>query len=137
MSELHIFGGATPKGSVRIGGNKNAALPMLAAALLAAEPVTIRNMPDILDVRTMMEIIRALGGDVKFDGTTAVIDPRGVSVTEIPRELCAKARTSILFAAPLAARYGRARLFPPGIRKVSSRLPSAPFRRSKLKTWLS
>lgn len=114
MGQLHIRGGVVPKGSIHIGGNKNAALPMLAASLLAEGPVTIRNMPDILDVRTMMEIIRALGGKADFDGQTAVIDASGVDSTEIPRELCAKARTSILFAAPLVARYGAATLYPPG-----------------------
>ena len=63
MGKLLINGGIVPHGSVRVGGNKNAALPMLAAALLTKDKVTIHNMPDILDVRTMMEIIRALGGN--------------------------------------------------------------------------
>ncbi len=114
MGQLHITGGAIPRGTVTIGGNKNAALPMLAAAMLTAEPVTLRNMPDILDVRTMMDIIRSLGGKVEYDGSTAYIDPSGVASGVIPRELCAKARTSILFAAPLAVRLGAARLYPPG-----------------------
>jgi UDP-N-acetylglucosamine 1-carboxyvinyltransferase len=87
---------------------------MLAASLLTDKIVTIHNMPDILDVRTMMDIIRALGGKVDFNNNTAVIDPSGVASSVIPRELCAKARTSILFAAPLTARLGSARLYPPG-----------------------
>lgn len=114
MGQLSVIGGVVPKGTVRVGGNKNAALPMLAASLLADAEVTIHNMPDILDVRTMMEIIRELGGKVDFDGETAVIDPRGLNSSAIPRELCARARTSILFAAPLAARCGTATLYPPG-----------------------
>ena len=114
MGQLSVYGGVVPKGTVRVGGNKNAALPMLAASLLATSPVTIHNMPDILDVRTMMEIIRELGGTVDFDGGTAVIDPRNFRSSTIPRELCAKARTSILFAAPLVARCGSATLYPPG-----------------------
>ena len=61
MGQLHITGGIVPHGSVKVSGNKNAALPMLAASLLTGEKVTIHNMPDILDVRTMMDIIRALG----------------------------------------------------------------------------
>ena len=114
MGKLLINGGIVPHGSVRVGGNKNAALPMLAAALLTKDKVTIHNMPDILDVRTMMEIIRALGGSVEFENNTAVIDSSTVATGVIPRELCAKARTSILFVAPLVARLGEARLYPPG-----------------------
>ena len=114
MGQLHITGGIVPHGTVKVGGNKNAALPMLAASLLTRETVTIHNMPDILDVRTMMDIIRALGGKVEFENNTAVIDPSGIASGTIPRELCSKARTSILFAAPLTARLGEARLYPPG-----------------------
>ena len=114
MGQLHITGGRIPRGSVKVSGNKNAALPMLAASLLTSEKVTLHNMPDILDVRTMMDIIRALGGSVEFDGSTAVIDASGVATGIIPRELCAKARTSILFAAPLVARLHEALLYPPG-----------------------
>ena len=114
MGQLHITGGIVPHGSVRVGGNKNAALPMLAAALLSREPVTLHNMPDILDVRTLMDIIRAIGGRVDFQDNTAVIDASGIATGIIPRELCAQARTSILFAAPLTARLGSARLYPPG-----------------------
>ncbi len=114
MGQLHITGGIVPNGSVTVSGNKNAALPMLAASLMSKEIVTIHNMPDILDVRTMMEIIRVLGGKVEFENNTAVIDPSGIASGVIPRELCSKARTSILFAAPLTARLGEARLYPPG-----------------------
>ncbi|MBO5923909.1 MAG: UDP-N-acetylglucosamine 1-carboxyvinyltransferase, partial [Lentisphaeria bacterium] len=114
MGQLHITGGIVPHGSVKVSGNKNAALPMLAASLLTKETVTIHNMPDILDVQTMIDIIRALGGKVDFANNTAVIDPSGINTGTIPRELCAKARTSILFAAPLVARLGEAKLYPPG-----------------------
>ena len=114
MGQLHITGGIVPHGTVKVGGNKNAALPMLAASLLTRETVTIHNMPDIIDVRTMMDIIRALGGHVEFKNNTAVIDPSGIATSTIPKELCSKARTSILFAAPLVARLGEARLYPPG-----------------------
>ena len=114
MGQLHITGGIVPHGSVKVSGNKNAALPMLAASLLTGEKVTIHNMPDILDVRTMMDIIRALGGQVEFADNTAVIDASGIATGVIPKELCAKARTSILFAAPLVARIGSSVLYPPG-----------------------
>ena len=91
MGQLHITGGIVPHGTVKVSGNKNAALPMLAASLLTRETVTIRNMPDILDVRTMMDIIRALGGKVEFENNTAVIDPAGIASGVIPKELCANA----------------------------------------------
>ncbi|MBO5721798.1 MAG: UDP-N-acetylglucosamine 1-carboxyvinyltransferase [Lentisphaeria bacterium] len=114
MGQLHITGGIVPKGSVTVGGNKNAALPMLAASLLTREKVVIKNMPDILDVRTMLDIIRALGGKADFENDCVTVDASGVVSGTIPRELCAKARTSILFAAPLVAMLGEARLYPPG-----------------------
>ncbi len=114
MGQLHITGRIVPHGTVRIGGNKNAALPMLAAALLTDDPVTIHNMPDIIDVRTMLDIIRALGGTADFADGTVVVNASKVATGDIPRELCAKARTSILFAAPLVARRGAAVLYPPG-----------------------
>lgn len=114
MQSLIIEGGAPISGEVTVGGNKNAALPMIAAALLTDEPVTLHNMPDILDVRTMLDIARTLGAECEFADNTLRMHCKDLHSTEIGRDLCARNRTSILFAAPLVARGGRAALFPPG-----------------------
>jgi UDP-N-acetylglucosamine 1-carboxyvinyltransferase len=114
MQSLRIEGGAPIRGEVVIGGNKNAALPMIAATLLTDEEVVLHNLPDILDVRSMLEIAAALGAEVDFHDHTLKIRCRNLTGTTVPRELCSKNRTSILFAAPLLARGGGATLYPPG-----------------------
>ena len=114
MSTLVIRGGKPLSGEHVVPGNKNAALPMLAAALLADGPVTLRNLPDILDVRVMAEGLRTLGATVTGDlaATHALtVDPRGLKADPVlPAEICTRIRTSFLFVAPLLARRGRIRL---------------------------
>ena len=114
MLSLEIEGGSRIAGEVTISGNKNAALPMIAAALLTPEPVTLRNVPDIRDVQSMLDIVRALGAEADFAGGELTIRAPKLSGTVVPRDLCARNRTSILFAAPLLAREGAAELYPPG-----------------------
>ena len=114
MNSVKIEGGSEIKGSVRISGNKNAVLPMIAATLLTDDEMILNNVPDILDVRTMLDIAVALGAEYDFSNNRLVISNRKVDKSEISRELCNKNRTSILFAAPLLARFGKATLYPPG-----------------------
>ncbi len=114
MKRLRIVGQTPISGEVRISGNKNAALPMIAAALLTSEPVILHNMPDILDVRSMLNIIADLGATVEFKDNVAKICAADINSAELSRESCSNTRTSILFAAPLVARCGEARLYPPG-----------------------
>ena len=114
MKRLRITGDLPVSGKVRISGNKNAALPMIAAALLTDEPVILRNMPDILDVRSMLEIAASFGATVDFKDNVATICTPSLRSCEVSREACANTRTSILFAAPLVARAGGAKLYPPG-----------------------
>jgi UDP-N-acetylglucosamine 1-carboxyvinyltransferase len=115
MSEYLIEGGVPIKGTIRASGNKNAALPCLAAALLTDEPVILRNIPDIEDVQVMMEIYTAFGGTVESIGPNAWrLCLRDVKTSEIPLEQALKIRASILFAGPLLARTGKAVLPPPG-----------------------
>ena len=114
MRTLEIEGGAAIRGEVTVGGNKNAALPMIAASLLADGPVVLHNVPDILDVRTMLDIVRELGAEVEFADHTLKIFCRKIQTNEISQALCSRNRTSILFTAPLLARTGRAVLYPPG-----------------------
>lgn len=115
MHKFVIEGGVPLSGTVRPSGNKNAALKLIAAALLTDESVTLHNMPDIADVRAMYEIVRRLGVDVEQVGdhstrihardfTTHVVDPSMASVI----------RASIVLAGPLLARLGKLELAPPG-----------------------
>ena len=114
MQSLIVEGSAPIGGRVKISGNKNAALPMIAALLLTDEETTLHNVPDILDVRTMLDIAGELGAEFTFENHTLVFRCPKVRTTKISRELCSRNRTSILFAAPLLARCGQAELHPPG-----------------------
>ena len=110
-----IEGGRPLNGRVRAAGNKNGALPILAATLLASEPVTLTNVPRIRDVESMTELLEDLGAEVEWIGTNDVrVDSRGVSKTEVDAELSSRIRASFLLAGPLLARFGHAVLPPPG-----------------------
>lgn len=114
--KLVIQGGRRLGGVHALSGNKNAALPMIAASLLASETVTLSNVPDIADVAAMLEAARTFGAKVVRDqraGTVSITAAR-LKSAKISAELSAKIRTSFLFAGPLLARLGRASLPPPG-----------------------
>ena len=127
MSSLLIEGPSKISGEVRVGGNKNAVLPMIAAAMLTDEPVILHNVPDILDVRNMLELARVLGAEVKRDGKTVEICAKNITLTDLPRNLCTAIRTSLLFAGPLAMRTGSAQLWPPGGDVIGRRRLDAHF----------
>jgi UDP-N-acetylglucosamine 1-carboxyvinyltransferase len=114
MPRFVIEGGRRLAGTYVPGGNKNAALPMLAASLLTDEPVTLHRVPRIEDVRVMLELLRALGVSVEEADTSIRLCARGVRRSRLDPALCARLRASILFAGPLIARFGRASLAPPG-----------------------
>ena len=123
MSRFVIQGGKTISGTHRVSGNKNAALPMIAASLLSAEPVTLRNVPDIADVAAMLEAAKTFGAKVSRDakeGMVVLSTPK-VKTAKIDSALAAKIRTSFLFAGPLLARVGRASLPPPGGDQIGHR----------------
>jgi UDP-N-acetylglucosamine 1-carboxyvinyltransferase len=110
-----IEGGHRLSGSIRAAGNKNAALPILAACLLTDEPVELSNVPRILDVDAMLALIRATGADADWMGPNEVrVHAAGVTTTELDEDLCNQIRASILLAGPLVARFGRAIVPPPG-----------------------
>lgn len=115
-NELTINGGRTISGLHEVPGNKNAALPMLAAALLTDEPVVLENLPLIDDVLTTVELLEALGVEVSIDRAArrATLNARRIASTTLPPELCAKVRATILFAGPLLARAGRVCISAPG-----------------------
>jgi UDP-N-acetylglucosamine 1-carboxyvinyltransferase len=115
MSEYLIEGGIPLNGTVKASGNKNAALPCIAAALLTDEPVVLRNIPEIEDVQVMLEVYAALGGAVEKLAPNAYrLSLGNIKTSEIPLEQAKKIRASILFAGPLLARTGKAVLPPPG-----------------------
>jgi UDP-N-acetylglucosamine 1-carboxyvinyltransferase len=115
MGEYLIDGGVPITGTIRASGNKNAALPCIAAALLTGEPVMLRNIPDIEDVQVMLEIFTALGGKVERPEPGLLCLSAGdLKTSEIPPEQAKKIRAAILFAGPLLARTGRVVLPPPG-----------------------
>ena len=116
MSRLVLHGRKTISGTHRVSGNKNAALPMIAAALLTSEPVTLRNVPEIDDVARMLDVAKSFGARITRDAAEAsvTIVAAKVKSARILQELAAKIRTSFLFAGPLLARLGRASLPPPG-----------------------
>jgi UDP-N-acetylglucosamine 1-carboxyvinyltransferase len=110
-----VEGGHSLRGTVRPSGNKNAALPMIAAALLGDGPSDLVNVPRIRDVELQLELVRALGAEATWTGPNAVrIDPTALESRPLDAEICARLRASILLAGPLLARFGRVTLPPPG-----------------------
>ncbi len=110
-----IEGGHALSGSVQAAGNKNAALPILAATLLASEPVELENVPRIRDVDTMLALIRGTGAEADWVGPNEVrVDASGLTTTELDEEFSNQIRASVLLAGPLLARFGTATVPPPG-----------------------
>ena len=116
LSESFVIQGGHPlSGRIRAAGNKNAALPNLAACLLTTEPVVLHNVPRIRDVETMMALIAGLGAEVEWIGENEVrVHAADVSSHELDAELSSRIRASFLLAGPLLARLGRASVPPPG-----------------------
>src|SRR3989475_44124 len=110
-----VTGGRPLKGTIRPAGNKNAALPILAATLVADGLCRIDNVPHIGDVETMLELLAHLGAAVQWTGPNSVeVDAARAEPRELDPALCARIRASILLAGPMLARFGRVHLPPPG-----------------------
>jgi UDP-N-acetylglucosamine 1-carboxyvinyltransferase len=115
MEKFVIEGGVPLSGTVVPAGNKNGALPILAATLLTDEDVTLRNVPRISDVDAMLALLASLGASVSWTSDGDVnINAAGVDHTSVDRELGEQIRASFLLAGPLLARFGRAEMPPPG-----------------------
>jgi UDP-N-acetylglucosamine 1-carboxyvinyltransferase len=115
LDKLQIRGGTPLEGEVRISGAKNAALPILAGALLADAPVTIGNVPHLHDVTTMIELLGRMGASVTVDERMRVeVDPTTTRETAAPYELVKTMRAAILVLGPLLAKHGRADVSLPG-----------------------
>jgi UDP-N-acetylglucosamine 1-carboxyvinyltransferase len=115
VDKLQIRGGVPLDGEVRISGAKNAALPILAATLLADSPVTVGNVPHLRDVTTMIELLGRMGASVTVDERMRIeVDPTTTNETSAPYELVKTMRAAILVLGPLVAKYGRADVSLPG-----------------------
>jgi len=110
-----VEGGHRLKGAIEPSGNKNAALPIIAAALLCEHPVTLDNVPRIRDTETLVELIRSVGASAEWRGRNRLaIHAKDIRSADLDPELCARIRASILLAGPLLARCGEVTLPPPG-----------------------
>ena len=114
MSRFIIEGRHPLSGVFTPMGNKNAALPMLAACVLTDEPVRLANVPAIRDVENLLALLADLGVGVERKGHEVTLCAAGLRTTELSEELCRRVRGSVLLAGPLAARHGAATLHPPG-----------------------
>jgi UDP-N-acetylglucosamine 1-carboxyvinyltransferase len=113
-ASLLIEGSVPLKGEIEVSAAKNAALPALAAALLTAAPVTLTNVPDLGDVRTMLKLLQTLGAGVSRQGRAATLTVERVASDLAPYELVSTMRASVLVLGPLVARHGSARVALPG-----------------------
>ena len=115
MDQLVIRGGRPLAGTVAAGGAKNAALPLMAACLLTAQPLTLQNVPRLMDVRTMTRLLRHVGAEVTDDGPSSLrLQAGALGTPEAPYDLVKTMRASVLVLGPLVARLGRARVSLPG-----------------------
>src|SRR3954454_1100034 len=116
LSESFVIEGGRPlSGRIRANGNKNGALPILAACLLVQDIVRLTNVPRIRDVETMVELLRDVGAEAEWEGPNEVrVDASGLDKWEVDERLSRRIRASFLLAGPLLARLGRAELPPPG-----------------------
>ena len=121
MDKFLIQGGIKLDGEVRISGAKNAALPLLAAMILADTPITLRNVPNLKDVNTLVKLIAGLGITISYEGDTVISDTSTLDNQFAPYELVKTMRASILVLGPLLARYGSAKVSLPGGCAIGSR----------------
>jgi UDP-N-acetylglucosamine 1-carboxyvinyltransferase len=115
MDKLAIVGGRALDGEVRVSGAKNAALPILAATLLAEGPVTVGNVPKLNDIATTLKLLRRMGVAADHrDDNSVVVDSAGIKEFLAPYELVKTMRASILVLGPLLGRFGHADVSLPG-----------------------
>src|SRR5207302_236982 len=116
VADVFVIEGARPlNGRIRAAGNKNGALPILAACLLTDEPVTLTNVPRIRDVETMVGLVTQLGAETEWTSANEIrVHAADLTTTEVDDELASRIRASFLLAGPLLARIGRASVPPPG-----------------------
>lgn len=114
MAYFRMSGPTTLKGDILVSGAKNAALKILPAAILAETPSVITNVPDILDIQKMIEILRSIGAEIEFFNNTVKIDPRKINSYHPDEKLIKKLRGSIVLVGPLLSKFGKAVFSEPG-----------------------
>lgn len=114
LDKLVIEGGRPLSGSIRIHGAKNAALPIMAASLLAEGKVQLRNVPRLLDIDVMLGILNRLGCSAIHKGDTVIVDTGGANTCHVPEDLMKQMRSSIFLMGPLLARFGEVCIYQPG-----------------------
>lgn len=128
MSKFLITGGKPLSGEVKLAGNKNSALKLIPAALLLDSPTTLTNVPKIRDVEVMISLLEQLGAKVTGFGTdTITIDPTTLNSYELDSSLSSKIRASVVLAAPLLVKFGKAVITPPGGDQIGERLLDTHF----------
>ena len=127
MSKFIVTGGRKLEGKIKLSGNKNSALKLIPAALLAESPTTLTNVPDISDVTVMLDLISRLGVKVTRKDHQVTVDPQGLSSFDPDPDLSAKFRASVVLAAPLLVRFGKAVVTPPGGDQIGERLLDTHF----------
>jgi len=127
MSKFLVTGGRKLEGEIRLSGNKNSALKLIPAALLANSPTTLTNVPAISDIKVMVELLRSLGAKVEYKDHTLKIDPSGLNSFTPNPDLCSKIRASVVLAAPLLVKFGKTVVTPPGGDQIGDRFLDTHF----------
>ena len=121
LNKIIVAGGNTLEGKITVSGAKNAVLPIIAASLLTPEPVRIDDVPELLDVDVMCQVIGAFGASIRREGSQLYISTPEITSVEAPHDLVSKMRASIVTMGPLLARTGRVRISHPGGCAIGSR----------------
>lgn len=127
MSKFIVTGGKKLEGQVVLAGNKNSALKVIPASLLSDSSCTITNVPKIRDIDVMVSLIEKLGAKVKKSGHTLTIDSRRLSSYDLDSDLSSRIRASVVLAAPLLVRFGKAIITPPGGDQIGERFLDTHF----------
>lgn len=127
MAKFFVTGGKKLEGSIKVSGNKNSALKLIPATLLASSPCTLTNVPNISDVNVMLDLVRALGAKVDHKDHVVTIDPSGLNSYDLDPTLSGKFRASVVLAAPLLVKFGKAIVTPPGGDQIGERLLDTHF----------
>ena len=114
MDYLKITGGTKLSGAIDISGAKNSALPVIAATILSNQELKLTNLPNVVDIRTLLKLVGMLGGEVEHDGTVATINNGSMNSTKAIYEIVSQMRASILVLGPLLARFGECEVSLPG-----------------------
>jgi len=127
MSKFLVTGGKKLEGTIKLSGNKNSALKLIPATLLADSPTTLTNVPAISDVEVMIELLRSLGAKVEYRDHTLTVDPSTLNSSTPDPDLCSKIRASVVLAAPLLVRFGKTVVTPPGGDQIGDRFLDTHF----------